>query len=177
MFDNQPYKHNILSYHGPFNIDFISFSANYIRDMIQADQKVVKKIFKVFIELVQNVSYYSAQVRENAKKPESRRGIGWYYIDEMEDHYVISTGNLIHKKHGPVLERNCTEINSLTEEELRELKRKTRSQASVKDIGAHIGLIHTGLISGAPLDVRITPIDDEHSYFRIKVKIDKIINN
>lgn len=173
MFDSQPYKHNILSYHGPLNIDFISFSANYIRDIIQADPKVVKKIFKVYIELVQNVSYYSAHVRENAKSPDSRRGIGWYYIDELADHYLISTGNLIAKSHGPILEKNCEEINSLNETELRDLKRKTRSQASVKDIGAHIGLIHTGLISGSPLDVKITPVDDDHSFFRIKVIIDK----
>jgi hypothetical protein len=173
MFENQPYKHNILSYHGPLNIDFISFSANYIRDMIQADPRITKKIFKVFIELVQNVSYYSAQVRENEKKPDSRRGIGWYYIDELEDHYLLSTGNLISKSHGPILEKNCREINSLNESELRDLKRKTRSQADIKDIGAHIGLIHTGLMSDAPLDIKITPIDDEHSFFRIKVIIEK----
>lgn len=173
MFDSQPYKQNIISYHGPLNIDFISFSANYLREMIQADQKVVKRIFKVFIELVQNVSYYSAEIRENAKNPDSRRGIGWFYIDELEDQYMISTGNMIHKQHGPILEKNCREINSLDVTELRDLKRKTRSQASIKDIGAHIGLIHTGLISGAPLDVKITPIDEEHSFFRIKVKIDK----
>lgn len=162
-----------MSFHGPISLDFISFAANYIREMVDADQKLLKRIFKVFIELVQNVSYYSAEVRKNEKHPNTRRGVGWFRIDESEIDFVISTGNLINKEHGPILLNNCKEINQLDEVKLRDLKRKTRRQASIKDIGAHIGLIHTGIISGNPLEIEISDVNEQHSFFVIKVKINK----
>lgn len=178
MFENRTYMKNVLSYHGPINIDLVSFMANYMKEVVVADQAVTKRLFKVFIELAQNVSLYSAQSKKGWKTPdEINRGIGWLQIDENEQDFTVATGNLIRSEHGQVLQRNCEEINMLEEAELRELKRKTRNQAGIRDIGAHIGLIHTGLISGNPLDIEISPVDDKFSFFRITVRIDKIINN
>ena len=119
-----------------------------------ADQKVISRIFKVFIELVQNVSNYSAQVNNKLlEEHQKKNGIGWFSIDENESVYQISTGNLISRTHGPILLKNCEQINKLTEEELRDLKRQTRKQSNIRDVGAHIGLIHTGLITSNPLDI------------------------
>jgi hypothetical protein len=177
MFENRNYMKNVLSYHGPVNISLVSFLANYMKDVVIAEQAVIKRLFKVFIELTQNISYYSAIMNEIKADETSRKGIGWFYIDENDTNFTIATGNLIKKEHGSVLQRNCDEINMLDEDALRELKRKTRSQAAIRDVGAHIGLIHTGLISGNPLDVEISPVDEDHSFFRISVKIDKIITN
>jgi hypothetical protein len=177
MFSDKPYKSNVLSYHGPVTIDWISFMVGYIRDMVAAEQPVVIKLYKVFVELVQNVSFYSIDIRNNIVNPTSRRGTGWVTIEELDNTFAISTGNLIRNEHGPILQKNCNEINSLNEEELRELKRKTRSQADVRDVGAHIGLIHTGLISGSRLEFAISPIDESYSFFRIGVKVQKTINN
>jgi len=173
MFNNIPYNKNIISYHGPVNIDLISFMAKYIRDMIEANQVIVNRMHKVLVELTQNVSYYSAQVRNCSGNPNLQKGVGWFSIDEEEEAFVISTGNLIKKEHAPVLEKNCKEINRLDEQELRQLKRKTRSQSNIRDIGAHIGLIHTGLISGNPLQVEFNVIDEDHSFFKISVEINK----
>lgn len=173
MFENKPSKNNIFSYHGPISIDMISFMAKYLKEMVVADKKVLTRLFKVFIELTQNVSYYSAQVNENRTYPDSRRGVGWFTIEEYENEYIISTGNLVLSEHKPILINNCVEINSLNEEELRELKRKTRTQACTRDIGAHIGLIQTGLISSNPLKVEFSEVDEKHSFFIIKVTIDK----
>ena len=71
------------------------------------------------------------------------------------------------------MQKNSKEINSLNEENLRELKRKTRSQANMRDIGAHIGLIQTGLITGNSIDLEIRPIDNKYSYFIISAKVNK----
>jgi hypothetical protein len=178
MFEKKTYMNNVLSYHGPINIDLVSFMANYMKEVVVADQAVTKRLFKVFIELAQNVSLYSAHAKKGWKSPDDiNRGIGWLQIDENDEDFTVASGNLIRKEHGHILQKNCDEINMLEEEELRDLKRKTRNQAGIKDIGAHIGLIHTGLISGNPLNIEISPIDEIFSFFRISVKIDKIINN
>jgi hypothetical protein len=162
---------NILWYHGTINIDLISFVSNYMKQQINSNTTVLVKIYKVFIELTQNVSYYSAEQYDGNRSFGS--GIGWFRIDESTDTFIISTGNRIYNKDVPVLIKNSNEINSLSEEDLRELKRKTRSQAGIRDIGAHIGLIQTGLITGNQIRVDIEPVDDVYSFFTISAKVNK----
>lgn len=164
-------SNNLLFYNGPISIEMVSFMANHIRDLLVDNERISKKIFKVFIELTQNVSYYSANLIKGSEKYGASRGIGYVSVDPVENGYTVTTGNLIQVTHGPILEKNCGEINKLDEVELRELKRKTRTQAAVRDVGAHIGLIHTGLISGSKLNVEIEPVDDNFSYFTIRVLI------
>ncbi|MBA7518383.1 hypothetical protein ES705_10453 [subsurface metagenome] len=171
MLLNNQLQNNIIYYHGPVNIDLISFTSNYMKQHIQADTVVISKIYKVFIELAQNVSYYSAEQYSNLRS--FGTGIGWFRIDDHDDHFAISTGNVIFREHGPVLKKNSEEINSLKEDELRELKRNTRSQAGQRDIGAHIGLIQTGLITGHSIELSIEPQDEKFSLYTITAKVNK----
>ena len=171
MFQIDNSEENIICYHGPIDIDLVSFASNYAKKHILANGLIVGKIYKVFIELAQNVSYYSAKQYSNLRTFGS--GIGWFRIDEKKDYFAISTGNSIFKEHGIILEHNCKEINSLGEDELRELKRITRSQAGKRDIGAHIGLIQMGLLTGNPLELSIEPENDTYSFFTITAKVNK----
>lgn len=164
-------EEKVLSFHGPLTISLLSFAGNYLKLIINTDQVLVSRLYKTFIELTQNVSYYSAEVKEIDKGIKS--GIGWFLLNEYSKHFIFTTGNLIKKEDGYKLKRNCDEINSLNEEELRKLKRKTRGEAKIRDIGAHIGLIQTGLLSGHPLDFKISEVNSKHSYFTISVRLDK----
>jgi hypothetical protein len=172
MFETDQFNtNNILKYHGTINIDLISFVSNFLKQQINSDTAVLVKIYKVFIELTQNVSYYSAEQFDLKRSFGS--GIGWFSIDENAEAFIISTGNRIFNKDVPVLIKNSNEINSLPEDELRELKRKTRSQAAIRDIGAHIGLIQTGLITGNQILVKIDQLDDTYSFFAISATVNK----
>lgn len=174
MANNNHLTNNLLWYHGPINIDLVSFMSNYLKNNIHTHGIVLGRLYKVFIELIQNVSYYSARQQNESKSFGS--GVGWIKVDEFDKHYTISTGNLILKEHASVLEKNASEINMMDEEALRNLKRKTRTQASVRDIGAHIGLIQTGLITGNDLELSIEPYDDKHAFFIISAQVNKRLN-
>ena len=100
-------------------------------------------------------------------------GVGWFTLQEFDDSFRITTGNRILKTDAEKLTSYCKEINGLNEEELRELKRKTRAQAMVRDVGAHIGLIQTSLTSGCKLDFSIEPMNKVHSFFTISTKVFK----
>ena len=171
MMNNNHLNNNLVWYHGPINIDLVSFMSNYLKQHIQAHGIVLGKIYKVFIELIQNVSYYSAKQQSDSRSFGS--GVGWFKVDEFDRYFTISTGNLILKEHGSILSKNINEINLMDEEDLRNLKRKTRSQASIRDIGAHIGLIQTGLITGNDLELTIEPYDELHSFFIISTQVNK----
>lgn len=174
MFEITPNTNNVLFFNGPFTMSFISFVANYLYGAMNTDHIVSKRVFKVFVELIQNVALYSAETRKSLRDPDARRGVGCFSIDEFDDYFLVGTGNLILREHASILKKNCKEINSSNQEELRKLKRKTRSQASLRDVGPHIGLIQIGLLSGNPLDISFQEADKAHYYFKIKVKIDKI---
>lgn len=165
-------RKNVLSFHGPINLEMVSTLANYTKTIVLAEHSVKQKVFRVLIELVQNVSFYSADTVKVSEK-DREAGKGWLVVDENETHYFVSTKNLIFNEHGAILEKNCNEINSLNLDELRDLKRKTRKKAAIQDIGAHIGLIHSSIISGNSLNIKLESESERFSYFTIEAKIDK----
>jgi len=168
---NNNIQNTFVCYHGPFDIDVVSFFSNYLRQHIRANVVITGRLYKVLIELTQNVSYYS--VEQFKKDRTYGSGIGYVRVVEDQDSYSITTGNKILSEHGPTLQKNTSEINSMSEMNLRELKRKTRSQANIRDIGAHIGLIQTGLLTGNNLEFSIEPINNEFSFFTITARINK----
>ena len=168
----EEYQQNcLLTYQGPITVNLVSFLGNYIKSFIDYDTKVLVKLFKIYIELTQNVSYYSAETKE--VKNGVNCGVGWFTLQEYDDSYRITTGNRILKTDAQKLIQYCNEINVLKEDELRDLKRKTRAQAMVRDVGAHIGLIQTSLTSGNKLDFSIEPINRTQSFFIISTKVIK----
>lgn len=171
MFKEDYDNESLISFKGPLTVGLLSFLGNSLRKVIKVEHALERKIFRIFIELTQNVSYYSAEFVEVEKGISS--GIGWFVIKELKDHYTVTTGNLIIREDGFKLIRNCDEINSLNERELRELKRRTRSQAIERDVGAHIGLIQISLVSGNQLNYKVKELDGVHSYFTISARIDK----
>ena len=175
MFNKTTYPNNIIAFHGPINLDLVSTMANYLKLLIPSDLSTKQKVFRIFIELVQNVSFYSANMYEI--EGERRVGTGWLSVDEDNQYYHIKTGNMIVNEHLPILEQNCEEINHMNVEELRELKRQTRKKACIKDIGAHIGLIHTGILSGNVIAIETEKINNTYSFFTIQAKVDKHLKN
>jgi hypothetical protein len=150
----------------------LSFFGNYIKLLInQESYQTINKLFKIFIELTQNISYYSAESKEVGDG--NSVGVGEFSLKDYEDHFLFTTGNLVQHNDGKKLINHCNEINALNLEELRILKREKRKQSTVIDVGAHIGLIQVGLLSSNKYDFTISEIDKEFSYFNLSVRINK----
>jgi hypothetical protein len=162
---------SLLLYQGTLTVNLISILSNHIRLLLNHDFKALQKIFKIFIELCQNVSYYSADTFE--VNTGIFCGSGWVSVQDLEASYHISTGNIIKPGDADTLIRYCQEINSLSEEELRKLKREIRSEALAKETGAHIGLIQTSIISGNHLEFHIDAKDAAKPVFILTAVINK----
>ncbi len=162
---------SLLLYQGTLTVNLISILSNHIRLLLNHDFKALQKIFKIFIELCQNVSYYSAEMFEINTGVYS--GSGWVSIQDLDNCYRVTTGNVIKPGDAETLKRYCDEINSLTEEELRKLKREIRSEALAKETGAHIGLIQTSIISGNPLEFQFDNEDGTNPVFILTAMINK----
>lgn len=164
-------KNSLMIYKGAFTVNLISILGNQIKLLPEIDLRIVQKLFRIFMELTQNVSYYSAEV-VNVKSGVSC-GNGWVTIQDFEDYMRVTTGNRIKPEHHEQLIKYCNEINSYDNLQLRKLKRDIRSQALERDTGAQIGLIQTSIISMNKLDFQIISDQAENDFFIISTKTSK----
>jgi len=160
-----------ISYKGPFDKHILTIIGNYIKTII-GDKQTSIKLFKIFIELAQNISYYSS----SQSKANDNSGIGILAIREADNKFYLHSGNQVKAEDVfPILDK-CEIINSLDREGLREYKRQQRNLPRGEKGGAHIGLIQVALTSANPLDIKVTPINDEYSFFSVTVVVNKDID-
>ena len=160
-----------LSYQGPFNIQIISGMARFLSELTIATHSDRKKIYRVFIELTQNVALYSYD--RVSLLNDSGVGKGQIYFLINEDEFKCITINRILREHAGVLINNCKEINATPPDELRVKKRELYRLSNVKDTGAHIGLIMIFLYSEHLLNMEIIEEDNNITYFKIEATINK----
>ncbi len=161
----------ILSYKGPFYIELISVFGMNIRNLKDAYSNARKKLFKIFIELSQNVSNYSEDF--HMVNNVQRIGVGELILKEHENHYQFTTTNQVKKTDAKILVERCELVNASDPSKLRELKREQRLNSPGEKFGARIGLIQAVMLSQNKLEYKTKEIDESYSYFSLTVKIDK----
>ena len=164
-------KNIYLSYKGPVDMHILGVISDYIKKIIGKNPKVSRKLYPIFVELAQNISYYSAEANKLIESRES--GIGTIIIAEYDEHYSFISGNAIKNENIVPLLQKCEIINSLDRKELREYRNIERKRPFGVNDGAHIGLIQVALTSNNPLEVEVTPISEDKSFFSIAVSINK----
>ncbi len=165
-----------LSYNGPFSIKVVSVIAKFVTDNMNSQKIPLMRFYRVFIELSQNVSLYSTN--RLFHDDGTSIGIGSLFIYENGDSIICKTKNQILTEHQEILKNNCININNSTEVELRKQKEKLRRECSLKDTGAHIGLITIALYSGSHLDFEFEFHEESKNYnFSISAAISKSLLN
>ncbi len=163
----------VISYKGPVTDLVLSEIIEDIRSRIIQDPKAGRKMFAILIELVQNILFYSAERAFFGSRNES---IGTILLQDIEDHYQISCGNLIEKEDFQAVSKRCEHLNSLDREGLRQFKRKKRMEPpEKKSKGAGIGLIQVALISGLPIEIKSVNINEDYCFFSLVVKVAKTV--
>ena len=158
------------SYEGKFEKSIISKYRKKLLELTKENKPAQRKIFYVFVELTQNVAYYS-----NIRDKETNIGKGTLLIGENSDSYFFVVGINIEKNEINVLKKKCEIINSLNRDSLRKFKRQQRNLIPGTNGGAHIGLIMVALTTRKKLFIDISEFDKNSSYFFLKVEIDKKI--
>ena len=161
----------IISYNGPFDAQVLSIIAENIEYSLSNNPRVSKKIFKIFIELAQNISYYSAEKLANDEG--NYFGVGILMLRELDDHYSFSTGNIIEARQVLTVLQKCETINILDREKLRQYKRKLRNMPSGVPGGGNIGLVQVALTADYPLEYDVINLDAEKSFYILNVRVNK----
>jgi len=164
----------IYTYEGIFDKDVISLFSKKLSVITKYNPRSQKRLFPVFIELAQNVSYYSDS--RNVIGDDKETGVGTLIIGENPDYFYFVVGNEIGLKPLEVLSKKCEIINSLERDELREYKRQQRNLIPGTNGGAHIGLIMVSLTTKRPLNMKIYEFKKNKYYFTILVEVEKLIS-
>lgn len=161
----------IISYTGPFDKQVLAVLAKNIEDALGENNVASKKLLRIFIELAQNIGFYSAE--RKSYHDGKYVGEGILIMKNSDKYYTLATGNLITKPELKVFLEKSDRISKLDKEGLRELKRNQLLLPDSRYGGANIGLIQAALLSNYPLEVTSNSVDDHHSFLVIGVKIDK----
>jgi hypothetical protein len=161
-----------FSYEGPFNMRIISTLGKYLSDFLDTSIEARMSLYRVFIEISQNVALYSLdRVWQNKK---TTVGYGTIVISEDELFVTCTSTNKILSGHAMILQQNIQNINNTSLEDLLKLKEKLRREASLQDFGAHIGLISIKLFSKNSLKFEIIEKPEENTkYFTLTATINK----
>jgi len=168
-----------MYYKGAFNESILSAVSQEIRErFVEQDPVASKKLFAIFLELAQNISFYSAEINQ-WKVEESKPGVGTFLISEEEDGYIFTTANIIVNENAIEIVDKCKKINSLDKEGLREFKRELRNMPSKNQghASGNIGLVQVALKAENPLRVELVRINETLAFFILSVKINKQIDS
>jgi len=174
LFDYYTFASNkqvLIWYKGPITDVIMAELSRDIRDKFADNPRASRKLFAIFMELAQNILYYSVEKKFIGDREDS---IGTILITEANEHYTFACGNLVDNKYIQELADGCDLINSMDREALREYKRERRSGPSQeRSKGAGIGLIHVALTSENPLHVEYKQVDENSTFFSISVRVHK----
>lgn len=162
-----------VSYKGPFTPQILSEIGGFINDQLDHDERTTRKLFKLFMEMALNTSFYSDERNTIGNDIDEQR-VGAVVLSESADNFEISTGNIVRQSEIEELKTRCEYINELNREELRKYKIQQRQAPSDSFGGGNIGLITIALTSRNALVPVVKKLDDSFSFFRLTVTLNKI---
>jgi len=169
-YHNQINQENIiLSYKGPVTPVLIAELSRDIRQDIRNNKKAAKKVFAIFMELAQNVLYYSSEINLFG----DRNRVGSIFIIENPVGYEIVVGNMIENAMVDELTQKCDKIKEFEREALRAYKRDLRDQSyDLEGDGAGIGMVQAALTADK-FEMKILKMSDEYSFFVLFLDVQK----
>lgn len=160
-----------ISYTGLFDTEVLSVLAKDIENTLSPDEKINKKVFKIFLELAQNVALYSLEKEISASGEET--GVGMMVIQEFDKYFRFSAGNKTSLEDIYHVMEKCDNINSMTRDKLREYRRLQRNMPAGEKGGGNIGLIQVALTADNPIEYGLVKCSDKEFFYIVSVKINK----
>ncbi len=171
-------KQIVLAFKGIISHPILESMAEMIYNQISESEPnvmIARKIFGIFIELVQNIYHHSAERIKNEFGTEST-GIGIVIVSELDQQYNILSGNYIHKLKSKTLVEHIDYLNQMDKDSLKKAYRdKVREPRENESNGAGIGLIEIIRKSGFPIHYHLTSVDENQDFLSLAVKIEKEI--
>jgi len=161
-----------VSYSGAFDGAVLTAFANKVENNLSSDLRLNKKIFKIFVELAQNIALYASD-KVVTDDHSNFNGFGTFLIKEFPDKFQLISGNMAFKKDAKIATDKCDMISGMTRDNLREFKRELRKKPAGQKGGGNIGLIQIVLTANNEIDYQVIEVDRLHSFVIFSIDISK----
>jgi len=137
------------------------------------ESTIKKKIFNVMVEALQNIVKHSDDSREDEV---TNHHAAIFLIGHERSQYSIMSGNPVKNVNLPALKGALEHINSLDKDGLKDLYKEIIKNTTISEKGgAGLGFVDMARKSGEKLEWAFIPMNDEYSFFCLKVNIAKQI--
>ena len=164
----------VMSHCGVFSQDLVNSLGEGAEEiLISSNEKrqMIRKIFSVLIEVLQNIKIHGEPTKENVKS-------GILVLAKGEDCYKITFGNLILNDFVPSMEERLTELNQLDEVELKERYMKVLSEGILSNKGgAGLGFITMRMKAKSNLNFHFQKVSEDKSVFTFELIIKRLTEN
>ncbi|CAG5078296.1 SiaB family protein kinase [Parvicella tangerina] len=158
------------SHVGEFTQDYVnSISAELEERMFEDGEKkgVVKKVFSIIVEGLQNVRIHGEEDSEGNQS-------SFFLIIRDDESFTIYLGNLIPSKIEKDIQKRVDTVNSLERAELKELYMNVLTNGVISSKGgAGLGYITMSMKSGNPLGCNFEKVTDELSLYDLKITVNR----
>lgn len=135
------------------------------------DKMLIKNMFLISIEQLQNVMSYSKQKSINSGNKYTSPGVLVVGFEEEKQKYYVTSSNEIEEEDKLKITTKIDFINSLDSQEQRKyLREKLKSAEDTHERGAGVGFIEMAKRSSEKLEYNFENLDDK-LYFHIKAYI------
>lgn len=164
----------LISFSGRFSQGIIQELGDAVKNHMEAEDRPKNDIFSVFgifIEQTQNIKNYSSS-KEGGINFEKIADSGIVIIGRQGGEYYVSSGNLIENQDTERLVKRIERLTGLDKNELKKLyKEEMKNEVLPGSFGAGLGLIDMARKATMPIEYTIEKLDDEFSFFTIKVLV------
>ncbi len=132
-----------------------------------------KRLFSIFIEMTQNILIHSAE-RTFSKRDGKEIGHGIVLVRNILSPVGVEiiSGNKIKREDGERVQERCLKIAGMNSDELKEFYKSQRAKPhEQKKSGGNIGLIDIARRSGNAPEISLTPVDKQHYFMTLGVKL------
>ena len=126
------------------------------------------RIFSVFVEMVQNIRFYSTPEYNETNGPEKS---GIIVVGRDKENFFIHSGNQINRASSARIEGLLTCLQKMDRNELKIFyKEKRRQDPDAKSKGAGLGFIEIAR-KATDFSYSIHPVNEESAFFSLKVNL------
>lgn len=169
-FSSDKKKSIMVNHFGEFSQDLINSIATSVEEQLihAGDQKkVVKRVFSILIEGLQNV-------RLHGEGDGTGNRLAFLFLVKNPTEYKIAMGNIILQEDIEVIERYLKKINSMNHEQLKELYTSILTNGFIsKKGGAGLGFLTMRLKSEHELNYSFLRMSNNKAFFSVEMKINR----
>jgi hypothetical protein len=168
----------LFCYSGYMTEEVLSGIGNTLKHKLaleNTDKKVARGVFSMFVEQVQNVIRYSAEVEPIDQEPDNdgvELRYGLLTVGQLDGRHFVACANMVPSQDVERLRGNLTKIQNMDQEELKaKYKEILRGETPEGSKGAGVGFVDIARRATHGFEFDFTDVNSEYAYFSLKAYI------